>query len=69
MPLGQGRLRVILHASNTEDQVQQFIDGIFSWVEEIIEIEDGKTSETVSHAARQVYAWMSRENLTGYGKS
>ncbi|RYP67343.1 hypothetical protein DL771_007287 [Monosporascus sp. 5C6A] len=67
VPLGQGRLRVILHASNTEDQVQRFVDAVFAWVEEMIEIEDGRTAETVSHAARRVYAWMRRERLTGYG--
>jgi 8-amino-7-oxononanoate synthase len=67
VPAGQGRLRVILHASNTEEQVQDFIDAIFSWVEEMIDIEDGKITQTVSRAADQVYAWMKRENLTGYG--
>lgn len=67
VPAGQGRLRVILHASNTEEQVHDFLDAIFSWVEEMVEIEDGKTAQTVSGAARRVYEWMKREKLTGYG--
>lgn len=67
MPAGKGRLRVIVHASNTEDQVRGLIDAIFSWVEEMIEIEDGRSTSTVSLAADRVYRWMRKENLTGYG--
>ncbi|KAF3020625.1 hypothetical protein E8E14_011735 [Neopestalotiopsis sp. 37M] len=67
VPMGQGRLRVILHAANTEEQVQRFVDSIYTWVEEMMDIEDGKTAETVSHAAKRVYTWMRRGNMTGYG--
>lgn len=67
MPAGKGRLRVIIHASNTEDQVQGFVDAVFSWVEEMIKIEDGETTATVSLAADRVYTWMRSESLTGYG--
>lgn len=67
VPAGKGRLRVIIHATNTEDQVEGFIDAIFSWVEEMIKIEDGTTKATVSLAADRVYAWMRKEGLTGYG--
>ncbi|KAI0166896.1 hypothetical protein GGR52DRAFT_581670 [Hypoxylon sp. FL1284] len=63
VPAGQGRLRVILHASNTEDHVKGFVDAVFAWVEEMIDIEDGTTAETVSHTARWVYAWMREEGL------
>ncbi|KAK2600550.1 hypothetical protein N8I77_010077 [Diaporthe amygdali] len=59
VPAGKGRLRVIIHASNTEDQVQGFVDAVFSWVEEMIKIEDGETTATVSLAADRVYTWMS----------
>ncbi|KAI0459322.1 5-aminolevulinate synthase [Xylaria acuta] len=68
VPLGHGRLRVILHSSNDEQQVQRFVDEIFSWVGEMVDIEDKVGSEViVSHAAEDVYAWMRQENLTGYG--
>ncbi|KAI1424926.1 5-aminolevulinate synthase [Xylaria sp. FL1777] len=67
VPLGKGRLRVILHAHNNEEQVQRFVDEVFSWVVEMINIEDQIGSETVSHVAKGVYAWMRRENLAGYG--
>ncbi|KAJ2994317.1 hypothetical protein NUW58_g1586 [Xylaria curta] len=65
VPLGKGRLRVTLHASNSVEQVEQFINAVFSWIEEMINIEDQTGSETVSHAAKGVYAWMRREKLSG----
>ncbi|KAG8157317.1 hypothetical protein KVR01_012701 [Diaporthe batatas] len=67
VPLGKGRLRVILHASNTRDQVKQLVDAVFAWVEEIREIEARNTIESVSKAAREFYAWIKQEGLSGYG--
>lgn len=67
VPAGKGRLRLIIHASNTEDQVRGFVDAVFAWVEEMIEIEDGKSPATISLAADRVYKWMRKEKLTGYG--
>lgn len=67
MPLGQGRLRVILHASNTQEQVIQLVDATFAWVEEMREIEAGNTQESVSKAAKEFYTWMKEEGLSGYG--
>lgn len=67
VPLGQSRLRVILHATNTIDQVRRFTDVIFAWVEEMLEIEEGTSTQKVSRAARDVYAWMEGEGLKGYG--
>ncbi|ESZ94755.1 putative aminotransferase [Sclerotinia borealis F-4128] len=67
VPLGHSRLRVILHATNTKDQVRRFVKAIFAWVEEMLEIEEGRTTEKVSIAARDLYTWMRREGLTGYG--
>lgn len=67
VPLGQSRLRIILHARNTEDEVTRLVDAIFSWVAEMQDIEYGKTKQKVSKAARDVYAWMERQGLTGYG--
>ncbi|KAK5631817.1 hypothetical protein RRF57_007531 [Xylaria bambusicola] len=67
VPLGKGRLRITLHCHNTEEEVQRFVAEVFSWVEEMIRIEDHVGSETVSRAASDVYAWMRRENLSGYG--
>lgn len=67
LPLGQGRLRVILHATNTEDELIIFVDAIFKWIAEIRDIEEELTPEKESKAAREVHAWMKREGLTGFG--
>ncbi|KAI0470061.1 5-aminolevulinate synthase [Xylariaceae sp. FL0804] len=67
VPRGQGRLQLILHAPNTAGEVQRLVDAVFSWVEEMIEIQDGISTEIVPHAARQVYEWMRQEGLVGYG--
>ncbi|KAI0465884.1 5-aminolevulinate synthase [Xylaria cf. heliscus] len=67
VPVGQGRMRIILHAHNTEEQVEALVEAIFGWVEEMLELEKGGLAETPCEAAAQVYAWMAREGLTGFG--
>lgn len=67
VPLGQGRLRIIFHASNTSEQIIQLVEATFSWVEEMCEIEAGRTTAKVSNAAREFYKWMKDEGVTGYG--
>ncbi|KAI1138716.1 hypothetical protein F5Y05DRAFT_403935 [Hypoxylon sp. FL0543] len=61
VPQGQARLRVILHAGNTPEQIRGFVDAMFAWVSEMTEIETGHSVERVSSAASVVYAWMARE--------
>ncbi|KAK8041287.1 Aminotransferase [Apiospora phragmitis] len=68
VPLGQRRIRAVLHAYNTEDEVRKFVNAIFTWVEEMVSIENGSSEYAVPHAARRVYAWMAQEKLTGFGK-
>ncbi|KAI1170513.1 5-aminolevulinate synthase [Nemania sp. FL0916] len=68
VPIGQSRLRIILHASNTDEQITDFVRLVFEWVDEMIQIEEGRTPDRVSKAAREVYAWMEKEQLTGWGK-
>ncbi|XXH03854.1 hypothetical protein Hte_010260 [Hypoxylon texense] len=67
VPLGRSRLRVILHASNTDEQITRFVDAIFAWVKEMLDIDDCKIAEEVTESARNVYVWMRKEGLTGYG--
>lgn len=68
VPKGQGRLRVTFHAKNTEAQVEGLADAIYDWVEEMIDIEEGRgCNGKIPSAARQVYAWMANEKLTGFG--
>ncbi|KAH6843288.1 5-aminolevulinate synthase [Chaetomium sp. MPI-CAGE-AT-0009] len=67
VPPGEGRLRVIVHAHNTEDQIRGFIDAIYTWVQEMMDIEAGKAAGPVTKAAKEVYGWMRREQVNGFG--
>ena len=64
---GQGRLRVIIHAHNTEEQVRGFVDALYAWVQEMMGIEAGTAAEPVTKAAKEVYEWMRREQVNGFG--
>jgi len=67
VPSGESRLRVTFHAENTTAQVIGLVEQIYVWVEEIMSIEEGNTGQKVTKAAREVYAWMKREGLSGFG--
>ena len=67
VPSGESRLRVMFHAENTAAQVVNLVEEIFVWVEEIIAIEEETTEHKATKAAREVYAWMRREGLKGFG--
>ncbi|KAF2868563.1 5-aminolevulinate synthase [Massariosphaeria phaeospora] len=67
VPIGESRLRVTFHAENTVEQVEGFVQQLFVWVQEVVDIEEGKSQHKATGAAREVYAWMKKEGLTGYG--
>lgn len=67
VPPGQSRLRVIIHAHNTEEQVRGFVDAIYVWTQEMMDIEAGIAAEPVTKAARVVYDWMRQEQVNGFG--
>lgn len=67
VPLGQGRLRCIIHAHNTEEQVRGFVGAIYEWVQEMMDIDAGKAAQPVTKAAREVYEWMRQEQVNGFG--
>lgn len=60
VPKGQDRIRVMVHAANTEAEVDLLATTICKWAEEMIEIEGqyGKENGKVPKAAQQVYALM-----------
>ncbi|KAI1382726.1 putative aminotransferase [Hypoxylon trugodes] len=64
---GQGRIRMTVHAANTEAQIENFVSSMFAWVEEILAIEEGATEAKASKAAAKVYEWMRSEGLEGWG--
>ncbi|KAK3984266.1 putative aminotransferase [Cladorrhinum sp. PSN332] len=70
VPHGQSRLKLTLHADNTEEQVQGLVDALYEWIDEMEEIEEstpagGKIQAT--GAAREVYAWMKQQGWSGFG--
>ncbi|KAH8721496.1 5-aminolevulinate synthase [Phaeosphaeriaceae sp. PMI808] len=65
VPAGQGRLRIIFHASNTDEQITAMVDAMLAWVDEMLEIEERKTEYTDSSVARQIHDWMRSEGLRG----
>ncbi|CAH0050430.1 unnamed protein product [Clonostachys solani] len=67
VPVGQSRLKATFHAGNSEDDIKGLIDSIYNWIDEIVEIEDGKTDKKVTKAAGQFYSMMRQEGLSGFG--
>ncbi|PHH65879.1 hypothetical protein CDD81_1248 [Ophiocordyceps australis] len=67
VPKGESRIKISLHAGNTDEQVEGLIGALFSWVQEIMDIEAGKSQEIVTRAAKMVYTWMGAEGLDGFG--
>ncbi|KAK7996833.1 hypothetical protein PG989_004873 [Apiospora arundinis] len=67
VPPGQGRIRMTVHAANTEAQVVGLVNALFEWVEEILAIEEGCAGKKASRAAAKVYEWMRNEGLEGWG--
>ena len=64
---GQGRLRCIIHAHNTEEEVTGFVDSIYAWVQEMLDIEAGKSAGPVTKVAQEVYSLMKQEQVNGFG--
>lgn len=67
VPLGQARLRCIIHVHNTEEEVRGFIGAIYAWVQEMMDIDAGKAAQPVTKAAKEVYEWMRQEQVNGFG--
>ncbi|KAI1076951.1 5-aminolevulinate synthase [Whalleya microplaca] len=67
VPLGRSRIRAIVHSNNTEEHIQKLTDTIFHWVEEVMDIEEGRVTQKAPGAARIVYEWMEKEGLSGFG--
>ncbi|KAM7191953.1 Pyridoxal phosphate-dependent transferase [Naviculisporaceae sp. PSN 640] len=70
--LGKPRVKISLHAGNTDDQVIRLVEAIFGWIEEVHSLQESSKSsgskEVVpTSAARKVYDWMRSEGLDGFG--
>lgn len=64
VPKGKARVRITIHAHNTEDQVNKLVSSICDWASEMVQIEEGLGGkDQLPSAAQQVYAWMATEEV------
>ncbi|KAF5003215.1 hypothetical protein FDECE_10233 [Fusarium decemcellulare] len=56
VPRGTGRVRLTIHAGNTEDQVRGLAASVIQWAQEMLDIQEGKTAGNgIPSAMREVY--------------
>ncbi|KAJ5607370.1 class II aminotransferase/8-amino-7-oxononanoate synthase [Penicillium hordei] len=68
VPKGQGRLRVVFHATNTKEEVEKLAETICEWAQEMLDIEaSGKGSGKIPTAARRVQAQQAAAEANGNG--
>ncbi|KAI3399736.1 hypothetical protein diail_5803 [Diaporthe ilicicola] len=60
VPKGAERVRLVFHASNTDEQVEALVSCICAWAEEMLEIEEGGDRLRLPSAARQAYSLMEK---------
>jgi hypothetical protein len=61
VPKGKNRVRVTLHAGNTEAEVEGMIAAICEWTQEMLLMEQSTGGEQIPKAARQLYVWLNSE--------
>lgn len=62
VPRGTGRVRIIVHAGNTEDQVRGLAASILEWAQEMIDIQEA--GKGLPSAMREVYQLAQAANIT-----
>lgn len=66
IPKGSARLRVVIHADHTEEQIDGLVAAICEWAEEMVQIEtDTGRRCKVPWAAQQVYRLTEKEGING----
>ncbi|KAF2260234.1 putative aminotransferase [Lojkania enalia] len=69
VPKGETRLKISFHAKNSVEEVKCLVDSLFEFVHEVIEMQEGvEWKNEVPRAASQVYDWMEKEKLVGFGR-
>ncbi|CAI6083872.1 unnamed protein product [Clonostachys chloroleuca] len=56
VPKGKSRVRIVLHAYNTDEQIDELASTICDWASEVLDIDSGKVEAGLPTAARQAYA-------------
>ena len=66
VPKGSARLRVVIHAGHTGEQIDGLVAAICEWAEEMVQIEaEAGGRGKVPWAAQQVYALAEEEAING----
>lgn len=60
VPKGEDRVRLIMHAFNTEEDVETLVNSICSWAEEIMEIEASGDKNKLPTAAQRALEVMKK---------
>lgn len=64
---GEDRVRLIMHAHNTEDDVRRLVGSICTWAEEMMEIEASADKKRIPSAARLAYDLIEQDKLNASG--
>lgn len=59
VPKGESRVRLVLHAHNTKDEISRLVSEISNWASEMLDIERGNSRHTLPSAARYIYGMQS----------
>jgi 8-amino-7-oxononanoate synthase len=66
---GEDRLRITLHAHNTEEDVRRLVGSICSWAQEMMDIQSSGDRKRLPSAARLAYDLLERKNAAINGES
>ncbi|KAJ9240195.1 hypothetical protein DTO169E5_3983 [Paecilomyces variotii] len=58
VPKGKARLRIMIHATNTESEVDYLVSMIYGFVKEMMDIEESGEKGKIPKAAQKIYALM-----------
>ncbi|KAF9772858.1 hypothetical protein IL306_009401 [Fusarium sp. DS 682] len=65
VPRGTGRVRIIIHAGNTDKQVEGLAASVIRWAGEMLDLQDGETGgNKVPSAMREVYKMAQAANVS-----
>lgn len=62
---GEDRVRLIMHAGNTEDEVKKLVSSILTWAQEMMEIEASGDKNKMPKAAQKAYDLMKEKKEAG----
>ena len=65
---GEDRVRIIMHAGNTEEEVLKLVSSILTWAQEMLDIEASDDKNRLPTAARRAYNLMKQQKSVGNGK-